>query len=50
MIGAFRAAIEIQGNNFVLSVVPEPATLVLLGDRVLGLLGLAWRRRRRQTC
>ena len=34
-----------QGSDLVLTVVPEPSTLALLGAGVVGLIGWAWRKR-----
>jgi hypothetical protein len=34
-----------QTHGFLLTPVPEPSTIVLLGSAAIGLLGYAWRRR-----
>ncbi len=45
-IDGFPASLDVQNNNLVLTVVPEPGTLALLGVGILVLLCCAWRRRR----
>ncbi len=44
-IDGLPANIAIQGDDVVLTVVPEPGTLVLLGVGAVGLVGWGWRRR-----
>ena len=48
-IGGLPATLSTSGGDLVLNVVPEPSTFVLLGMGAVGLLGFAWRRRKRTT-
>ncbi len=45
MIDGYAATLAVQGNDLVLTVVPEPSTLVLLAAAAVGLVGYGWRRR-----
>ncbi|MGO9114367.1 MAG: PEP-CTERM sorting domain-containing protein, partial [Thermoguttaceae bacterium] len=44
-IDGYSAVLGVQGNDLVLTVVPEPSTLAMLGVGAIGLLG-CWRRRK----
>ncbi len=44
-IDGFPATLAVQGNDLVVTVVPEPLTAALLAAGVLGLIGWAWRKR-----
>jgi autotransporter-associated beta strand protein len=46
MIGGLPAALFISGNDLVLTVVPEPSAISLLGIGVASLFAYTWRRRR----
>jgi hypothetical protein len=43
-IDGYPASLAISGNDLVLTVVPEPSTLALLGIGVVGVLRYGWRR------
>lgn len=45
-INGLSATLSVQGNDLVLTVVPEPGTLVLLAIGAFGLLAYMWRRHR----
>ena len=47
-IDGYPATLAVQGNDLVVSVVPEPLTAALLAAGVLGLIGWEWRRRLRK--
>ena len=49
-INGLPASIVIQGNDLVLTVVPEPSSFVLLLAAGAGILGLGRRRRKRTRC
>ena len=44
-IDGYPATLAVQGSDLMLTVVPEPPTLALLGAGVVGLIGLVWRKR-----
>jgi hypothetical protein len=46
-VNGFDASISTDGGNLLLTVVPEPASFVLLGIGAAGLLGYSWQRRQR---
>jgi len=46
-VGGLPATLATSGSDLVLTVVPEPSTLVLLGMGAAGVLELVWRRRKR---
>ena len=43
-IDGYAASLAVQGNDLVLTVVPEPSTLALLVASAVGLAGYTWRR------
>ena len=43
-IDGYPATLSVQGSELMLTVVPEPGTLALLGAGVAGLIGYGWRR------
>ncbi len=45
-VDGMPAQLSVSGNELVLTVVPEPGTLVLLVSGAIGLAGYGWRRRR----
>ena len=45
MVGGYPATLAVSNNDLVLTVVPEPATVTLLGSALLG-LGVVYLRRR----
>ena len=49
MVGGYPATLAISNNDLVLTVVPEPATLTLLGSALLGLGFFYLRRRKART-
>jgi autotransporter-associated beta strand protein len=49
-IDGYPASLALQGNYLVLTVVPEPSTLALLGAGAVALLGCAWRRSAQRAC
>ncbi|MGO9108818.1 MAG: autotransporter-associated beta strand repeat-containing protein [Thermoguttaceae bacterium] len=49
LIDGYPATLAVQGNDLLLTVVPESSTTTLLAVGVLGLVGCAWRQRRQTT-
>jgi hypothetical protein len=48
-LGVPDARTALMGPNLRFEVVPEPSTLFVMGSGLIGLAGLAWRRKRKRT-